>query len=93
MSAPRDYSPVGIHSSITSYKEARPHPQALRKRNIIVPPLYFGMVAPKIYRRYKLSKSKPRLTRHSGHPLQLNFPFLDRLHLKTIMFSPSKSPR
>jgi len=72
MSAPLDHTPEGIHTSITSYKEFKPQSQALRRRNIIVPPLYFGMVAPKIYR--------------SGHPLQLNFPFLERLKLKTIVY-------
>jgi len=72
MSATRDPSPQPIHTSITSYKQSTPQAQALRRRNIIVPPLYFGMVAPKIYR--------------SGHPLQLNFHFLERLKLKTIIY-------
>jgi hypothetical protein len=48
---PKDSTPEGIHTSIASYKDAAPHSQALRRRNIIVPPLYFGAVAPKLYRR------------------------------------------
>src|ERR1700737_308004 len=81
MSAPRDPSPQPIHMSITTYKQSTPQSQALRRRNIIVPPLYFGMVAPKIYRRFPPLSATP-----SGHPLQLNFPFLERLKLKTIMY-------
>jgi hypothetical protein len=57
MSAPRDHTPEGMQTSLTSYKEYTPQSQALRRRNIIVPPLYFGMVAPKIYRRFIPVKS------------------------------------
>ncbi|KAK9454884.1 tyrosine phosphatase family-domain-containing protein [Dipodascopsis uninucleata] len=39
---------------------------------LLVPPLNFAMVASGIYR--------------SGHPLPINFPFLERLKLKTIIY-------
>lgn len=59
MSIPRDESPQEISSSISSYQESSPHAEALRQRNIIVPPLYFGMIAPKIYRRLVTNKTYP----------------------------------
>ncbi|KAK7205836.1 tyrosine phosphatase family-domain-containing protein [Myxozyma melibiosi] len=42
------------------------------EKKILVPPLNFAMVASGIYR--------------SGHPLPINFPFLETLKLKTIIF-------
>ena len=83
--APRNPSSQTIDVLVTH--KTGTHDQALRRRNIIVPPLYFGMVAPKIYRRYPIYS---KMLMNSGHPLQLNFPFLERLHLKTIMYAPFK---
>lgn len=53
MSALRDPTPQGIDHSNSLSREITPQAEALRRRNIIVPPLYFGMVAPKLYRRYQ----------------------------------------
>ncbi|KAI9684092.1 MAG: hypothetical protein M1829_003362 [Trizodia sp. TS-e1964] len=38
----------------------------------LVPPLSFAMVSPGLYR--------------SGHPLEINFPMLENLHLRTIVY-------
>jgi hypothetical protein len=51
MSVPQELPPEGMHTSEDSYPQSPSQSQSLRRRNIIVPPLYFGMVAPKIYRR------------------------------------------
>lgn len=94
MSAPRDQSPVGLRSSITSYREARPHPQALRKRNIIVPPLYFGMVAPKIYRRlvpHLISRTELTFDQRPSTATQLSLPRTtppQNNHVPPPLFSP-----
>ncbi|KAK9459148.1 protein-tyrosine phosphatase [Lipomyces oligophaga] len=42
------------------------------ERKLLVPPLNFAMVASGIYR--------------SGHPLPINFPFLEKLKLKSIIY-------
>jgi len=43
-----------------------------------IPPINFGMVADDLYR--------------SGQPNELNFPFLEKLHLKTIVFLAPDEP-
>jgi tyrosine-protein phosphatase OCA1 len=43
-----------------------------------IPPLNFGMIEPKLYR--------------SGQPNELNFPFLETLKLKTVLFLAPEDP-
>lgn len=43
-----------------------------KRQQLLVPPLNFALVAEDVYR--------------SGHPLEINYPFLENLNLKTIVY-------
>lgn len=47
------------------------------KKNVLVPPLNFALVAEGVYR--------------SGHPLKINYKFLQNLHLKAIIYLGDRS--
>lgn len=48
-----------------------------RPRRLLIPPLNFALVADDVYR--------------SGHPLEINYPFLENLALKTIIYIGDRS--
>lgn len=48
-----------------------------QRRHLLIPPLNFALVADDVYR--------------SGHPLEINYPFLEHLSLKTIVYIGDRS--